>query len=66
MPDKLPDWFPENPYPESVFPMTVDEYVEAIPDPKLRTAISGCLGRHFWQLAANAIYKVIKEREEDN
>lgn len=42
---------PENPYPASVFTMTVDGYVAAIPDRHLRTAISGHCGRFFWDLA---------------
>jgi len=41
----------QNPYPESVFPMTTKEYVMAIPDEHLRTTISGYCGRLFWNLA---------------
>ena len=51
-----PDWWPKNPYPESVFPMTLDEYCEAVPDGDLRTAISGCLGRTFWSVASEDIF----------
>ena len=51
-----PEWWPENPYPESVFPMTTDEYCEAVPDGDLRTAISGCLGRVFWDVASEDIF----------
>lgn len=51
-----PEWWPKNPYPESVFPMTVDEYCEAVPDGDQRTAISGCLGRMFWDIASEDIY----------
>ena len=34
-----------NPYTERIFPMTLEEYVAAVPDPHLRSAISG----HLWQ-----------------
>ena len=51
----FPDWWPENPYPEDIFPMTTDEYIAAIPDEDTRTAISGCLGRVFWNTASLAI-----------
>ena len=54
-----PHWWPECPYPESVFPMTEAEYVLAIPDPKLRTAISGFAGRIFWNLASEAIWEAL-------
>jgi len=59
-----PEWWPECPYPESVFPMTIEEYVKAIPDPRLRTAISGSLGREFWNIASEAIWeaKIKSER----
>jgi len=56
-----PAWWPENPYPESIFPMTGDEYVQAIPDPQLRTAISGSLGRLFWNVASEAIWAAYLE-----
>ena len=55
-----PTWWPQTPYPESIFPMSFKEacqrYKEAIPDGKVRTAISGALGRHFWQLGAEDVY----------
>lgn len=56
-----PKWWPENPYPESIFPMTDDEYVKAIPNPKLRTAISGYLGRSFWNIASESIRDAMDE-----
>ncbi len=59
-----PSYWPECPYPESVFPMTEEEYVQSIPDKKLRTAISGYLGRLFWNLASDAIWNAMQE--EDN
>ena len=60
-----PDWWPSNPYPKNVFTMTTAEYVEAIPNPKLRTRISGFLGCHFWQLADKAFFEALEERIED-
>ena len=58
---KKPEWWPECPYPESVFPMTVDEYVKAVPGEKLRTAISGSLGREFWNIASEAIFAALEK-----
>lgn len=52
-----PDWWPETPYPESVFPMTNDEYVKAIPDEMLRTRISGFLYREGWKVADRMIFE---------
>lgn len=52
-----PDWWPECPYPEDIFPMSVDEYPKIVPDPHTRTALSGALGRQFWELASEAIYE---------
>jgi len=60
-----PEWWPENPYPESIFPMTTKDYVIAIPDPKLRTAVSGCNGRFFWNLASKMIWESLKEHLKD-
>jgi len=56
---KMPDWWPDNPYPDDVFPMTIDEYVKLVPDEQQRTAISGCLGRLFWDLASQAIHEAM-------
>lgn len=60
-----PPWWPQNPYPEDVFPMTVDEYVKAIPNKKLRTAISGCNGRFFWDVASKMIWHNLIDYLED-
>jgi hypothetical protein len=43
------------PWPESVWAMTDEDYVKAIPDEKLRTAISGFLMRKGWELAIEDI-----------
>ena len=58
-----PEWWPHCPWPEEVWPMTPDEYIAAVPDPKLRTAISGYLMRQGWHLACEAILER-KNKEE--
>jgi len=62
--EKRPDWWPENPYPESIFTMTEDEYLKAIPDELERTRISGFLGRFFWGVAEKQIYDAVKDNNE--
>lgn len=59
--DNEPEWWPENPYPESIFPMTPEQYSKAIPDEKLRTAISGHLARFGWNVARRQFLAVFKE-----
>ena len=56
---------PENPYPEQFFPMTTEDYVKAIPDNKLRTAVSGCIARWQFDVAKRMILKAIKDELED-
>ena len=65
---KIRENIPSNPYSKDVFPMTIKEYAKLIPDHKLRTAISGCLGRHFWDIAVEAVLESVEEtvREYDN
>ena len=60
-----PDWWPECPYPESVFPMKRERYPEIVPDPALRTALSGCLGREFWNIASEMIWERFCQAAED-
>lgn len=60
-----PEWWPECPYPEDVFTMTIDDYVNYIPDERIRTALSGCLGREFWKLADAAIWRAYCEKMYD-
>ena len=60
-----PEWWPECPYPKSVFPMTIDQYVEFIPDNKSRTAISGLLYREGWNVANKQIWEYMQEYLED-
>jgi len=52
-----PDWWPKCPYPESIFPMPRERYAEIVPDPATRTALSGCLGREFWNIASDTIWE---------
>ena len=58
---KKPEWWPENPYPKSVFPMEDAEYLKIVPNPKTRTALSGCPGRHFWEIASEDIFEAVGE-----
>ncbi len=58
-----PSWWPKNPYPEDIFPMTREEYVEAVPDPHLRTAITGCLARWAWDVASKMIWDAWQREE---
>ena len=59
-----PGWWPNNPYPESVFPMRRSEYQNIVPDPKIRTALSGMLGREFWDIASDAIWAAMEENPD--
>lgn len=61
----LPDWWPECPWPEEVWVMTDKEYVQAVPDPKLRTAISGFLMREGWKIACREILQALNAQGED-
>lgn len=64
-----PDWWPQNPYPSDIFPMPREKYEEIVPDPDLRTGLSGMLGREFWNIASEAIWNrlisVAMEEEND-
>ena len=62
---KKPSFWPKNPYPESIFPMPEERYVELFPSPKFRTALSGLLGRRFWDIASEAIWEAMLEADED-
>lgn len=50
------------PWPVKVWPMTDAQYVEAVPDELLRTAISGYLMRAGWETAMQSI-EVLAEIE---
>lgn len=56
-----PNWWPQNPYPEDIFPMTREDFVEMFPDPKERTAVAGCLGRLFWEIASDSIWDRVQD-----
>jgi len=60
-----PDWWPKNPYPIDIFPMARERYPEIVPDPQLRTALSGMLGREFWDIAVETIWEAMLEAVED-
>ena len=51
----VPDWWPQCPYSSKVFPMTEEQYLKAVPDPHLRTAISGYLMREGWCVFENQL-----------
>lgn len=55
-----PHFWPQNPYPKSIFSGEMDTYINAMPDEALRTACSGIVGGFFWQLASDSILKSIK------
>ena len=63
MPKKKPDWWPTCPYPEDIFPMTREDFCKFVPDANQRTALSGCMGRLFWEIASDTIYDAFKTRE---
>ena len=58
---KRPSWWPKCPWPAEVWPMTQEEYVKAVPDPKLRTAISGRLMRVGWELCEKDVWERLKD-----
>jgi hypothetical protein len=60
MSDEKPDWWPKNPYPEHVFTMTDEEYDRVFFDDKLRSSVSGYLGRLFWDIASEDIHKAMQ------
>ena len=62
-----PIWWPENPYfQEAMVTITNDnEYIKAIPDPALRTAVSWYVSRQAWGLASDAIFKVMQDNLQD-
>jgi len=58
--ERIKNCMPENPYPKDIFPMEIEDYVRAIPDDMLRSAISGCLGRWAWDVAYDMIWRNIE------
>jgi len=65
MSNPKPNWWPQNPYPEDIFVMKRDRYPEIVPDDMTRTALSGCLGREFWEIASNMIWTALQNHRED-
>ena len=64
---KKPKWWPNNPYPKSIFTMTEDEYCNAILRnhyEHIRTRCSGFMARFVWDIASEAIYKAWKDNKE--
>ena len=55
-----PEWWPKNPYPLSIFPMPREKYPDIFPDTGTRTALSGMLGREFWDIASESIWDAIR------
>lgn len=64
MSEEKPKWWPKNPYPETIFVMKRERYPEIVPDPDLRTGLSGMLGREFWDIASETIWEKVKEHQE--
>ena len=56
-----PPWWPTNPYPEDIFPMTQKGFENAVPGVHTRQAIAGYLGRLFWGMASDACWKRARE-----
>jgi len=54
-----PTWWPTNPYPESVWPMQLSDISEIVRNPDELTAISGAMGRHFWNVASDDIWEAM-------
>ena len=51
----------ECPWPSDIWTMTDADYVQAVPDGKLRSAISGFLMRCGWELAQKRVNQALKE-----
>ena len=60
-----PDWWPKNPYPEDIFTMERSRYQEIVPDPHTRTALTGMLGRLFWNMADNMIWRAYQKHAKE-
>ena len=65
MTKKRPAWWPENPYPEDIFPMPREEYSKVIPDANLRGAVAGMLGRVIWDIASDMIFDAMYQAQEE-
>jgi len=63
---KKPDWWPQNPYPSDIFSMRRDEYSGIVADPLKRTALSGMLGRVFWEIASEMIWNAMQTSQNED
>ena len=45
--------------------MPRSEYAMIVPNDRVRTALSGCLGRMFWNIASEMIYQAWQEHERE-
>jgi len=45
--------------------MAEERYPEIVPDPEVRTALSGMLGRQFWNIASETIWEAMCEHNEE-
>ncbi len=43
--------------------MSAEQYPKIVPDPQVRTALSGCLGRRFWDIASKSIWEAMEDAE---
>lgn len=63
--NEKPEWWPKNPYPKDIFPMEESRYAEIVPNKELRTALSGMLGRRFWEVASDMIWVAYQQYWSD-
>ena len=55
-----PIWWPKCPYSEGVWSVPWEEYVRAVPNPKLREIVAHFLMREGWKKAEEDIWKSLK------
>ena len=53
------EYIAQCPWPEKVWPMDLDRYIEAVPNPNVRGAVSGYLMREGWRLAMDEVKRCI-------
>lgn len=61
---KLPIWWPDNPYPKSVFTATQEDYEAAMPDDVKRTSISGFICREMFNAVSQTILRRLESQIE--
>ena len=69
--ERLRNWLADertqsSPWPDDVWPMTMEEFLVAVPDEQLRMAISGCRKRAGWQFAVKSLRQALEERRNSN